>query len=100
MTTFPNALSEEIWRSRYRFEPPGEAPEPSHDPLPRRVDRRLRRFARRLEAITASPYLFGERVGKCCHREMPTGTAAASATSRLALGQRQQLGDLDSLSIG
>jgi ribonucleoside-diphosphate reductase alpha chain len=31
MTTFPNALSEEIWRSRYRFEPPGEAPEPSID---------------------------------------------------------------------
>ena len=47
----------------------------SRDPFPRRVDRRLRRFARRLEAITASPDLFGERVGKCRHREMPARTA-------------------------
>jgi ribonucleoside-diphosphate reductase alpha chain len=41
MTTFPNALAEEIWRTRYRFEPPGDAPEPSIDATWARVARAL-----------------------------------------------------------
>jgi ribonucleoside-diphosphate reductase alpha chain len=41
MTTFANPLAEEIWRTRYRFEPPGEAPEPSIDATWVRVARAL-----------------------------------------------------------
>ncbi|HET7097013.1 MAG TPA: ribonucleotide reductase N-terminal alpha domain-containing protein, partial [Casimicrobiaceae bacterium] len=41
MTAFPNALAEEIWRTRYRFHPPGEAPEPSIDASWERVARAL-----------------------------------------------------------
>ena len=41
MTDFPNALSEEIWRSRYRFQPAGEAPEGSIDATWARVARAL-----------------------------------------------------------
>jgi len=41
MTVFPNALAEEIWRSRYRFHPVGDAPEPSIDATWARVARAL-----------------------------------------------------------
>ena len=41
MTTFANPLAEEIWRTRYRFQPPGEAPEPSIDATWARVARAL-----------------------------------------------------------
>ena len=41
MTTFPNPLAEEIWRTRYRFQPSGEAPEASIDASWARVARAL-----------------------------------------------------------
>jgi ribonucleoside-diphosphate reductase alpha chain len=41
MTAFPNGLAEEIWRSRYRFQPPGDAPEPSIDATWTRVAQAL-----------------------------------------------------------
>jgi ribonucleoside-diphosphate reductase alpha chain len=41
MTAFANALAEEIWRTRYRFNAPGEAPEPSIDASWARVARAL-----------------------------------------------------------
>jgi ribonucleoside-diphosphate reductase alpha chain len=71
MTTFPNALAEEIWRSRYRFQPPGGASEPSIDATWIRVARALasveradrvgweRRFA---EALADFRFLPGGRI--------------------------------------
>ena len=41
MTAFANPLAEEIWRTRYRFTPPGGAPEPSIDATWTRVARTL-----------------------------------------------------------
>src|SRR5215470_746271 len=41
MTTFSNPLAEEIWRTRYRFQALGDAPEPSIDATWARVARAL-----------------------------------------------------------
>ena len=54
MTTFANPLAEEIWRTRYRFEPPDEAPEPS-------IDATWARVARALAAVEGSDRSTWER---------------------------------------
>jgi ribonucleoside-diphosphate reductase alpha chain len=78
MTAFANPLAEEIWRTRYRFEPPGEAPEPS-------IDASWERVARALAAVegadrSAWERRFGDALAD--FRFLPGGRILAGAGTR------------------
>ena len=78
MTAFPNALAEEIWRTRYRFQPPGEAPEPS-------IEASWERVARALAAVEGTDRSVWQRRFNAAlsdFRFLPGGRILAGAGTR------------------
>jgi ribonucleoside-diphosphate reductase alpha chain len=93
MTAFPNRLSEEIWATRYRFAPPGGAPEASIDATWGRVARAL--AAAEPDAQAAWEERFAEALAD--FRFLPGGRILAGAGTgrRVTLFNCFVMGEID-----